>query len=233
MIIFDEIDSTNTAGLRIARTIPDANYVIVAKHQTQSRGRSYKTWQSYFGNLHCSILLKHNIALNYLPQLSFVTAVAVHKAIYSLSTQSLNNIQLKWPNDVLINQQKVGGILLESISIEKNHYLVIGIGINVKHSPSDIDQLTTNLCKENIAVKNLEYLLDLIMNNFDKYFTYWQNHGFHKIRQYWCRRAYNINQIITVNSKNTKITGIFKGIDLSGRLEILSDSGETIRLLAD
>ncbi len=207
--------------------------MIVAKNQTHSRGRNNKIWQSCLGNLHFSILLKHNIDLNYLPQLSFVTAVAVHKALHSLPTKSPNTIQLKWPNDLLINNKKVAGILLESISLTNHHYLVIGIGINVKHHASNIDQLTTNLLKENIEVKNLEYLLDVIMTSFEKSFTYWKSQGFQPIRQYWLKRAYNLNQLITVNYQNTKITGIFKGLAPDGRLKILGKSGETHILLAD
>ncbi|MFU7502216.1 MAG: biotin--[acetyl-CoA-carboxylase] ligase, partial [Candidatus Tisiphia sp.] len=218
LLIFDEIDSTSFEAIRMAKDCPDKNYVILAKNQTKSRGRNSRIWHSSLGNLHVSILLNHKINLSYIPQLSFVMAIVVYKTINSLSTRSENSIKLKWSNDVLINDKKVSGILLESISINNNNYLIIGVGINVKGSPLNIDQLATNLSDENIEVKDLEYLLELLMINFEKYFSRWKQEGFSKIRQYWLKRAYKLGKMVTVNDGNTKISGIFKDIDENGSI---------------
>ncbi|WP_342271400.1 biotin--[acetyl-CoA-carboxylase] ligase [Candidatus Tisiphia endosymbiont of Parasteatoda lunata] len=226
LLIFDEIDSTSCEAVRMAKTCPDGSYVILAKNQTKSRGRNSKIWHSSLGNLHVSILLNHKINLSYIPQLSFVMAIVVYKTINSLSVRSENSIKLKWPNDVLINDKKVSGILLESISINDNNYLIIGVGINVKGSPLNIDQLATNLSDENIEVKDLEYLLELLMINFEKYFSRWKQEGFSKIRQYWLKRAYKLGKMVTVNDGNTKISGIFKDIDENGSIRIQLASGQ-------
>ncbi|WP_341757823.1 biotin--[acetyl-CoA-carboxylase] ligase [Candidatus Tisiphia endosymbiont of Ditula angustiorana] len=226
LLIFDEIDSTSSEAIRMAKACPDKNYVIFAKNQTKSRGRNTKAWHSSLGNLYVSILLNHKIDLNFIPQLSFVMAIVVYKTIRSLWVESENFIKLKWPNDVLINDRKVSGILLESISINDNNYLIIGVGINVKGSPLNIDQLATNLSDENIAVKDLEYLLELLMINFEKYFSRWKQEGFSKIRQYWLKRAYKLGKMVTVNDGNTKISGIFKDIDEKGSIRIELASGQ-------
>ncbi|WP_341764235.1 biotin--[acetyl-CoA-carboxylase] ligase [Candidatus Tisiphia endosymbiont of Beris chalybata] len=227
LIVFEELDSTSSEALRIARTSPRGNYVIVAKNQTHSRGRNTKVWHSYPGNLHLSILLNHNIDFNYIQQLSFVTAVAVYKAINSLASKSSNSIKLKWPNDLLINNKKVAGILLESITINKAHYLVIGIGINIRQNPVQADQPTTNLLNEDIEVIESTELLDRVMSNFEKSFILWQTYGFDRIRQYWMKRTYQLGQLITANYQGTKLSGLFKGIDHNGRMKILLNSGET------
>lgn len=226
LLVFDEIDSTSSEAIRMAKTCPDGNYVILAKNQTKSRGRNSKIWHSSLGNLHVSILLNHKINLSYIPLLSFVMAIVVYKTINSLTAISENSIKLKWPNDVLINDKKVSGILLESISINDNNHLIIGVGINVKGSSLNIDQLATNLSDENIEVKDLEYLLELLMINFEKYFSRWKQEGFSKIRQYWLKRAYKLGKTVTVNDGNTKISGIFKDIDENGSIRIQLASGQ-------
>ncbi len=200
--------------------------MIFAQNQTKSRGRSNKIWYSSTGNLHVSILLNHKIALHYVSQLSFVMAIVVYKTIRFLAVGSENSIKLKWPNDILINEEKVSGILLESISINNNNYLIIGIGINVKDSPLNIDQLTTNLFARNISVRNLEYLLGLLMVNFEKYFSRWKEQGFSKIRQYWLKRAYKLGQMVTINDGNINISGVFKDIGENGCIIIKLASGE-------
>lgn len=233
LLIFNEIDSTRLEAIRIAQTIPEQNYIILAKTQTNGRGRQGRTWQSILGNLHVNILLKHNIDLNYLPQLSFVIAIAVYKTISSLPSKSKNNIKLKWPNDILINNKKISGIILETLNNNGNQYLSVGIGINIIDSPANIDQVTTNLVNENIEISDIEGLLNLLMTNIDKYFILWKTEGFSKIRQFWLKRAYNINERIAVNYSSGKVTGIFTGIDYNGSMRILLDSGEVITLLAD
>ncbi|WP_425361270.1 biotin--[acetyl-CoA-carboxylase] ligase [Candidatus Tisiphia endosymbiont of Ceraclea dissimilis] len=281
LLVFDTIDSTSSEAIRMAKACLDRNYVILAKNQTKSRGRNNKIWHSNLGNLHVSILLNHQINLSYLPQLSFVMAIVVYKTITSLTANSENSIKLKWPNDILINDKKVSGILLESISINNNrplsklayaeefegdaerrtpaysnvredsstastyklpaevelgkrsnNYLIISVGINIKENPLNIEQLATNLSDENIEVKDTEYLLDILMINFEKYFSRWKEQGFSKIRQYWLRNAYKLGEMVSVNDGNTKISGIFKDIDENGGIRIQLEDGKIITLLS-
>ncbi len=222
LLIFEEIDSTNSEALRIARTSSNENYVLLAKNQTQSRGRTTKTWHSSLGNLHATILLHHHIDIKYIPQLSFVTAIATHRTITSLSSNKVNNIILKWPNDVLINNKKAAGILIESIK----DYLIIGVGINIIVNPINLDQETTNLVAENIVAPGPEKLLEVLITNFEKYLYIWKNQGFSKIKQYWLKKTYKLGQNITINDGNTRITGIFKGLEEDGAIRLQLPSGQ-------
>lgn len=224
LLIFDEIDSTNSEAIRIAQTsCPHEHYVLLAKHQTQSRGRTTKTWYSSQGNLHSTILLYHNIDSQYISQLSFVTAVAVHNTIVALASKRINNITLKWPNDVLINNKKVSGILIESIK----NYLIIGVGINIIVSPINVEQEITNLSAEGITILNPEEILEIYITNFEKYFNIWKNQGFNKIKQYWLKRSsYKLGEKITINDGNSKITGAFMGLEIDGAIKLQLPSGE-------
>ncbi|WP_341790495.1 biotin--[acetyl-CoA-carboxylase] ligase [Rickettsia endosymbiont of Polydrusus tereticollis] len=244
LLIFDEIDSTNLEAIRIAKTNPSLNYAILAKTQTQGRGRNGKKWQSLLGNLHASLLLKPNKELTFFPQLSFVTGLAVYETIKSLifqchsreggnlynifldsrlrgnDTVGKNSIKLKWPNDILINDKKISGILLESLTVANNNYLIIGVGINIIHNPLNIDQLTTSFSAENITIHEPTALLDIFIVNFEKYYQIWQQKGFTEIRKIWLEKAYKLNESVTINDNSTPITGIFKGIDELGRIII-------------
>lgn len=222
LLVFDEIDSTNSEGIRIAKTCPNENYVLLAKNQTQSRGRTNKTWYSSLGNLHSTILLHHHIDSQYISQLSFVTAVAVHSTITALPSKKTNNIILKWPNDVLINNKKVSGILIESIK----NYLIIGVGINIIVSPVSVDQEITNLSSEGITLLNPEEVLGIYITKFEKYFNIWKNQGFSKIKQYWLKASYKLGEQITINDGNAKVTGAFMGLEIDGAIKLQLPSGE-------
>ncbi|AFB31698.1 MULTISPECIES: biotin--[acetyl-CoA-carboxylase] ligase [spotted fever group] len=235
LIVFDKLDSTHSEAIRMAQnTKVDSNYAVLAKSQTNGRGRSGKNWQSRSGNLHVSLLIKPDKELELLPQLSFVTALSVYDSITSLchshsalchsreSRHDIRNenniIQLKWPNDVLINGRKIAGILLESVKVENNYYLIIGIGINITYHPDNIDQPTTSLISENLPPIEAQALLEILIENFEEYYQIWHNNGFPFIRKKWLEHAYKLYENISVKYQNDIVTGLFKDIDNTGRI---------------
>ncbi|ABV84849.1 biotin--[acetyl-CoA-carboxylase] ligase [Rickettsia massiliae] len=235
LIVFDKLDSTHSEAMRMAQnTKVDANYAVLAKSQTNGRGRSGKNWQSRSGNLHVSLLIKPDKELELLPQLSFVTALSVYDSITSLchshsalchsreSRHDIRNenniIQLKWPNDVLINGRKIAGILLESVKVENNYYLIIGIGINITYHPDNIDQPTTSLISENLPPIEAQALLEILIENFEEYYQIWHSNGFPFIRKKWLEHAYKLYENISVKYQNDIVTGLFKDIDNTGRI---------------
>ncbi|WP_202070104.1 biotin--[acetyl-CoA-carboxylase] ligase [Rickettsia tillamookensis] len=244
LIVFDEIDSTSSEAMRTAKSgLIDSNYAVLAKSQTKARGRSGKNWQSRVGNLHVSLLIKPDKELELLPQLSFVAALAVYESIELLTMSSRgslchsrksgnpekflkemdsrfcgNDIRLKWPNDVLVNGRKIAGILLESVKVENNYYLIIGIGINITYHPDNIDQPTTCLVSENLPPIEPQALLEKLIENFEKYYQIWHNNGFSFIRKKWLEHAYKLHENISVKYQNDIVTGLFKDIDSTGRI---------------
>ena len=254
LFVFDELDSTNLEAVRIAKNNkPDRDYIILAKSQTKGRGRSGKNWQSTSGNLHASLLIKPNKELELLPQLSFVTALAVYDSVSLLSMSSCGlttgssskkykykklrlfrfmldliskprddtlstNIHLKWPNDVLVGGKKISGILLESVKVEDVYYLIIGVGINITYHPINIDQPTTSLVAEELPVITPQALLEILIENFEKYYQIWEKNGFSFIRETWLKHAYKLHENISVKYQNDIVTGTFQGIDSIGRI---------------
>jgi len=234
LLNLDEIDSTNSEAIRLAKTGIMGNHIILAKRQTSGRGRNNKYWHSCDGNLYFSLLLDIDAQTSNEPQLSIVTGLAVYETIKFVAKKSFAKLdcKLKWPNDILIGDKKLSGILLESINVITNKpklqkkYLIIGVGINVITNPTDIHRECTNLLKEGIIIKDLQQLLFIFMNYFEKYFIKWHDADFSSIRKSWLEKAYKLNHPVIID----KISGTFVGIDFAGRLNVKLESGKVLTL---
>jgi len=242
---FDAVEST----MDITRVMPD-KHGSFTKNQTNGRGKNGRKWESKTGNLFFSVSVKpKNKTPDEIGQLSFVTAITLIatienvlqeiKGIYAPNlpndylTKSLD-IKCKWPNDVLINGKKVAGILIESeIDQSKNEmkYVVIGMGVNVIHSPENVMYPATNLSKEGIKIDATD-LMKYFVSNFNEVYQDWLESGFSIIRKAWLENAYKLNEEISVNIDNETTTGIFKDLDDTGTLLIEEKNGNIKKILS-
>lgn len=128
VIRYEEIDSTNSEAWRlIDRHQAFANTVVIAKRQTKGRGQRGHSWQSSLGGLFMSVILQPNLTASQANQITLWTAWGIAKALRETGA----NVKLKWLNDLLIENRKLGGILTETrIEADKILYAVVGIGIN-------------------------------------------------------------------------------------------------------
>jgi len=236
LLIFDQIDSSNAEAKRMIKAGVNEDFVIWANSQTQGRGRNDRVWVSEEGNLYLSLLLNPQANYNDLAQLSFIAALAVQDAIQNLAKEyDINlNMSLKWPNDVMVDDSKIAGILLESLHYTRYKYpaLIVGIGLNVNICPVIEDRKITSLKKLGFPDLEIGIILDKIVSIFDKYYCRWQQEGFIKFRKQWLRRAYKINHVITVASGKNRISGIFKDIDFNGAIRIRLAGGQICALSA-
>ena len=141
---FDEIDSTNTYLKNHYQKLDNLTFVST-DYQSQGKGRNDRTWWSKKGeNLMFSLLIKDQKMQDMFPYLSMATAVEVAKI---LEKHGLTNVSVKWPNDVIVNDKKICGILLEG---KVPDYIVIGVGLNVnqKDFPNDLRRPATSIAKE-------------------------------------------------------------------------------------
>lgn len=238
LLIFDHTDSTNNEALNLAKSGVEEKFVIVAGEQGAGRGRQGRMWQSFAGNLHCSILLPNinNISDN-LWQMPYIVANIVADSISSFklsSNRNLPNIQVKWPNDILLNQKKLSGILLETLTVNNIQYLVIGIGVNIQKYPKEnMPYEATSLIDNGFIIDSPEEVLNIIMVNFDQLFNKWQKHqNFARVKTHWLSRASNLNQAITVFDGQKRISGIFKKLSDNGALHIELSSGNLYEIFS-
>lgn len=212
---FDELESTNQTAFELAnsRKIFDGE-IILAKKQTAGKGRKGRSWSSPEGNLYFSMILQPKIDVKKIPQISFVAAVALKNTLEKLTS----NISLKWPNDILINNKKCAGILLESKINQQNcEFVILGIGVNIESNPDNTIFLATNLKdhKINIFTKDL---LQNFLTEFNLIYQNWLDFGFANIRNLWLNNAYKLKQEISINLGDQKIDGIFIDLDMDGSL---------------
>ena len=113
---YEEIDSTNNEAKRLYDNQKDLPYWIIADKQTSGKGRKNRFWDSPVGNFMGTFVLSIKGEKRILPQLSFVTALAIYNTILEYKPKENNSkVMLKWPNDIIINNRKCGGILIENL----------------------------------------------------------------------------------------------------------------------
>ena len=233
-VILDETESTNSEALKLAK-FTDKPTFVVAKKQTNGRGRVDRSWLDPSGNFSGSILIKIDEDLQRLALRSFVAALAVFDAIDQKISKK-HELVIKWPNDLLLNGKKICGILLETRNFGTVSALVIGIGVNLLSSP--------NLDKnQNIIVKpgsilgetgvKLDpiYFSELIADQYALRENQFRTMGFSKIRETWMDRATKLGKRITARTPNSEYHGIFDSIDEKGQL-ILITNGEKKKIAA-
>ncbi len=215
-IYCEDIDSTNTFLLS-QKEYEDYGTVTFAEFQTEGRGRKDREWWSAKGqNLTFSILLK-DITPKLLNFINLGSAVAIGQAIENLFQLKA---EMKWPNDILINNKKVAGILIESTSnSEKIKRVVIGIGINV-NQPNFTGKFAitpTSIKRELKREVSREKFLSEVLNNLEQNLKIAKNNP-SKILDDWRIRCEMIGKKIKIKQDEKEIFGIFEDIDKNGFL---------------
>lgn len=228
---FESLSSTNEYTKQCLENGASCPFWIVSDEQTSGRGRQGRDWVSIKGNLYTSTaqLIKANGST--LSGLSLVTALAVYEAIQQTSSAPLE-LTLKWPNDILIKEAKLGGILIENVS-EPNAQVsevVIGVGINIQSSPVVEGRDTTCLADQQSFVKR-DDLLNALIEALDMWLKRWDNgNNFTEIKNAWCERAATIGAPLSVRVGQERLTGKFAGLDEKGALKLELED-KTIKLI--
>ena len=223
---FEHIGSTNAEALANAQTGEAGSVWYVTKDQRSGRGRRGREWSTQTGNLAATLLLVHDYPLELAATLSFVAGLSLVEAVEQLLPDTPTRFQLKWPNDVLADGAKLSGILLESSLLKDGRKaLVIGIGVNVLHSPEGVPYAVSNL-KANGYSQGAEQLLEALAERFAVNFALWNDgQGLEIIRTHWLRHAARLGEIIRVQSGGETLEGTFSSIDSQGHLVLSLPQG--------
>ncbi len=189
-----------------------------ADTQTGGRGRRGRLWISEPGNLYASTLARKRRGDGPQQQLSFVAALALADAFDKYVKPG--RITLKWPNDVLLDDRKCAGILLEG----HGDATVIGFGANLAHHPDFVDRPATSLQAAGIVPPSAAEFLEPLRSSFAALRDLWRDAGFEPIRRAWLARASGVGAPIEARLGTETLTGIFEGLAKDGALELrLSD----------
>lgn len=219
--VHDSIDSTNNHLQNTGAT--DYPQICVANVQTAGRGRFGKVWDSEVGNSLClSIRLPMQQKLEYLMGFSLVVALAIKSVIQPLIR---TDIQLKWPNDILVDNKKLCGILIETntrstLAID----LVIGVGLNIKAvSASHYDAISLDECGLKSDYNPNKIAAELI-NEIVRYTQAFSQDGFEPFRQSWLEQERWLGaEVSIVMANGNKSIGRYEGIDHQGQIQILQN----------
>lgn len=225
-IEFETLGSTNAEALARARAGERGPLWISAVQQSAGRGRRGSAWVSPTGNLHATLLLSEASSSEHAPQLSFVTALALHDALAECTATLGPLLSVKWPNDLLLAGKKIAGILIEGES-EPVFSAAIGIGVNCATHPDETAYPATDLSAHG-ALVTPRHLLPVLAAAMTRRITQWQRgQGFASIRDGWLKRAAGLGETIRVRLPERELTGRFQGLDMAGRLLLEQPNGVT------
>lgn len=233
LVAYDCLGSTNEEAKRLARDEGAEHGTLVwAGRQEAGRGRRGRPWSSPEGNVYASIILRPKCSTATAAQLSFAAAGALADALQPLLPEAV--CCCKWPNDVLIDDRKVAGILLESETDGSGglEWLVLGIGINVQHYPADAEFPATSLCNEGSRINQPGPVLVRFFQAFSTWYDVWLKEGFDRIREGWLQTARGIGGPVTVRLEKRTLAGSFADLDGDGALLLELPSGERMRITA-
>jgi BirA family biotin operon repressor/biotin-[acetyl-CoA-carboxylase] ligase len=236
LVALGTVDSTNEEARRQAVlgdvATPDGT-LVWAETQTAGRGRRGRTWQSPPGNLYCSLVLRPECPVACAAELGFVAGLALYDTVGSLAIPG-TSAHCKWPNDVLINERKAAGILLESESAGSGmpEWVILGIGLNVAHHPVDAEYPATSLHAEGSRDVGVIDALESFARHFLTWTNRWLDDGFAPIRQNWLWRAKGVGEEIVIRLERETLKGVFKDLDANGALILAGADSKTCRISA-
>lgn len=225
LIDLDEVDSTNAEAMRCVLAGNYGPLWVMAARQSAGRGRSGRQWTSKPGNLYASYASALSCAPAKAGELSLVAGVAAIDAIRLAG--GVPGLRLKWPNDILIDRAKVGGILVESSSPmpQAGIVAVVGVGLNLASAPDDLGRAATFLAAHGLNLSPRDALCFLAQTVQD-WITIWHGgEGFERVRRAWLARAGEIGEALTINTLQGAVSGSFAGIDEHGALLIRDGEG--------
>ncbi len=192
--------------------------VIIAEQQNDGYGRyNNRRWVARKGDISITLILRLSNIKKFFPELllsqvSYLTAVSIGQSILTFFPEIM--MSYKWVNDILINNRKLGGILLEQVNSE---FLLAGIGINLV-SKAELAELNgISLSCLNYKLSKNE-LINEILKNFKYYYNHWLTYGFSPIRYLWLKHSAYLGKLIQLTYNQNIIKGIFEGIDEDGAL---------------
>ncbi len=226
--LFDSLPSTNREAVQLAQADVEHGTVVVAGSQTAGRGRLSRTWFSPpDANLYCSIILRTarppERVGEWLSWLPLISALAAAEAIEQVSAI---HVSVKWPNDLLISERKVGGILCESgTGIRSDPFQVIGIGINVNMDhddwPTDLRDSATSIWQERRIIVDRNRLLAQLLLELEQCLDELVVHGTSRLAKAYYQRCSTIGLTIRATLANgDTIVGLADGIGQDGSLRV-------------
>ncbi len=232
---FSVLDSTNQQAARLAQEGAEPGTVVVADHQTGGRGRLGRPWSSPKGlHLYCSVVLRPAIPPRDAAQLTLVSGLAV---AHTLAGIGVEDVEIKWPNDLLLKGRKVAGILTEMrTDPTRIQYVIVGIGLNVNGTetdfPEELRDKATTLADSLRTTLDRPWLLAKMLAQLDHWYGRFDREGFGPLGQEWLAFSRLLGQPVRVNMAADHFSGQALALDTEGCLLVRRANGMLTRVVA-
>lgn len=224
--LFEEIDSTNAEAIRQIQAGNIANRLLVARSQTAGRGRRGRSWVSPLdGGIYMSLMKQFTLPPNALQGLSLLTAISLKSALDSMG---ITGLKLKWPNDILFQNKKLAGILLELQQRDRHCYLVFGIGLNIAlpaELTQEIDRPVTDITSIADDIPENSRIVATVINALCNNLVEYEKSGFSSFQERWNESDSYLNSNIEIHNGEKRIIGKSLGVDSNGALLLQTTAG--------
>lgn len=231
---FFKTDSTNRVALDLGHAGEPEGTLVIAEEQTAGRGRAGHKWHSErAAGIYATMLLRPAIAPAQAPMLTMLAGLSVRAAIQA---QTGLQADLKWPNDILLNGKKAGGILTEMYAEPAQiRFVIVGAGINVNSTkfPGELAGIATSLRLETGRVQSRADLLVRLLRQFETdYNSFLREGAAPVIARFAAASSYTSGKRVRVFAGDGTYTGVTAGITGEGLLRVKRDSGEMVTVIA-
>lgn len=203
--------------------------VVQAYSQQAGRGRYGREWFNAEGNLFLSFALQPAIEPERFGQISLCVGLAVLRTIKDYASTA--PVVLKWPNDVLVDDKKISGILIESKTVDHKDapFLIVGIGVNLNSAPDEQFASLKDRAHKDIDVDSFR---DKLLGAFSIIYNQLITEGFEALRKQWLINSYHKGQHIAVKIGEKKVSGQFVDIDRFGYLRLICDEDNKMKTVS-
>lgn len=227
----EAVDSVVLEAKRLALKGADEGTLVWAREQTAAYGRFGRPWVSPRGNLYCALILRLDEPPAVAVQVNYVAAVSLAAAIAGLVSPMVE-LRYRWPNDILLYDAKVAGILLDARTSAADHYdwMVLGVSVNVESHPEDLNPPATSMHTDGFSEATATALLEAFSRYFLSWLNRWADEGFAPIRKAWIQRANGIGQPLILELETETLAGKFAEVDEEGALVMELPDGRSRRI---
>jgi BirA family transcriptional regulator, biotin operon repressor / biotin---[acetyl-CoA-carboxylase] ligase len=231
---FFRTDSTNRVGMELGYAGEPEGAVILAEEQSAGRGRAGRSWHSErAAGIYATLLLRPKISPMQAPLLTMMAGLSAHAAI---QTQTGLRLDLKWPNDLMLDGKKLGGILTEMYAdTSLVRFVIVGIGINVGQEkfPGELNTIATSLRAETGKNQSRLELLARLLREFESDYNRFLREGAASVTERFTKASsYAVGKKVRVTNGGESFTGVTAGLAPEGLLQVEREDGKTVMVIA-
>jgi BirA family biotin operon repressor/biotin-[acetyl-CoA-carboxylase] ligase len=231
---FFTIGSTNDVAMELGQAGEPHGAVVLAEYQTAGRGRAGRVWLSEKSSgIHMSVLLRPPVSPVQAPMLTLLAGLAARDSVVDLTSLACD---IRWPNDLMLNGKKLGGVLTEMLAEpDRVRYVVLGIGINVNHvkMPRELELIATSLRIETGRTLSRTELVVRLLRHLERYYNLFLSQGSDPLTARFAEvSSFFQGKRVRITTATESYTGLTAGLEPTGLLRVVREDGRTEAVLA-